>query len=442
MTLEVGPTPTAGGTPSANDPSAGRAKAHGGNAAGGNAPSGFLAILAALSGVAKAGAGSDQALDPSQQSFLADGEAKDGHGGARPLTTAKGGHRSGVGANADGDTDAKSMMDGMAPPAAGAPDASTLAQPTDATALLTQSAQWSTAATVTVALPATDATKTKPAVTAVAENLTGAKRALPLATSDEPAVAAAASGEASLAASTRAAKAQKDAVGRLAVANADVATQVSVAQADPRNLQVAPKAADVPTAALVAALVVAGEAASTRRDSGTRERAGFRTSAADNATVPQSYAPTGAGATSQATVDAPSPTDSLVAEKVAYWISNDVQNAQMKLDGIGDKPVEVSIRMQGNEAHIAFRTDELQAQAALESASAHLKDLLQREGLVLSGVSVGSSGANGSGGAGDPQSGARQGVRQQATVVASVQSPASADRGAGRATGSALDLFV
>lgn len=51
--------------------------------------------------------------------------------------------------------------------------------------------------------------------------------------------------------------------------------------------------------------------------------------------------------------------------------------------------------MHGNEAHVAFRTDEMQARAALESASSELKDMLQREGLTLSGFSIGGSGRPG-----------------------------------------------
>ena len=127
-----------------------------------------------------------------------------------------------------------------------------------------------------------------------------------------------------------------------------------------------------------------------------------------------------------------------VAEQVKYWISQDVQNAQLKLDGLGSKPVEVSISMSGNEAHVAFRTDELQTRGVLENAGAQLKDMLQSQGLVLSGVSVGTSGS-GNGGAGDPKSrqGSRQGV---ANVIAA--SPAVAGPSTGQAAGRSLDLFV
>jgi flagellar hook-length control protein FliK len=110
----------------------------------------------------------------------------------------------------------------------------------------------------------------------------------------------------------------------------------------------------------------------------------------------------------------------------------------MKLDGIGLDPVEVSIRMHGNEAHVAFRTDELQARNALESAGAHLKELLQREGLVLTGVSVGTAGAGDSGG-GDAKS--RQGARQ-GSVSAVVPTSTRSESLTGRSTGARLDLFV
>ena len=61
--------------------------------------------------------------------------------------------------------------------------------------------------------------------------------------------------------------------------------------------------------------------------------------------------------------------------------------AEMKLEGLGDSPVEVSISMNGNQAHVAFRTDEVQARDALENAGVQLKEMLQRDGVVLSGMS-------------------------------------------------------
>ena len=75
--------------------------------------------------------------------------------------------------------------------------------------------------------------------------------------------------------------------------------------------------------------------------------------------------------------------DMQVAEQVTYWVTQNVQNAEMKLDGLGHSPVEVSISVQGNEAQIAFRSDEALTRGVLESAGAHLKDMLQREGMEI-----------------------------------------------------------
>jgi flagellar hook-length control protein FliK len=131
-----------------------------------------------------------------------------------------------------------------------------------------------------------------------------------------------------------------------------------------------------------------------------------------------------------------------VAEQVSYWVSHNVQNAELSLDGLGQSPVQVSISLQGNEAQISFRTDEAAAREVLQNAGAHLKDMLQSEGLVLTGVSVGHSGSgNADGGERRP----RQNVRQ--TAIAPLQS-SNADSRPGRRTasmgsaGQAVDLFV
>lgn len=130
--------------------------------------------------------------------------------------------------------------------------------------------------------------------------------------------------------------------------------------------------------------------------------------------------------------------DMQVAEQVTYWVSQKVQNAEMKLDGLGQSPVEVSISVQGNEAQIAFRSDEVQTRGVLESAGLHLKDMLQREGVVLTGVSVGTSG-RGDSGHGERRE--RQGARQ---IAIAPLKPATVDSGRrpGLQTGRSVDLFV
>lgn len=176
--------------------------------------------------------------------------------------------------------------------------------------------------------------------------------------------------------------------------------------------------------------------------SGVEKRASERTEAArPNADPTYGGAPVGTSgnefsASGSADV-APAP-DMQAAEQVKYWISQDVQNAELKLDGLGYKPVEVSISINGNEAHVAFRSDEVQTRGVLESAGMHLKDMLAREGLLLSGVSVGTSGANdGGGNERKPRQGVKQGLVSSAPLggVETAKTP----RGI---TGRSLDLFV
>lgn len=130
--------------------------------------------------------------------------------------------------------------------------------------------------------------------------------------------------------------------------------------------------------------------------------------------------------------------ESYVAEQVTYWISQDVQSAELTLDGMGASPVEVSISMQGNEAQVAFRTDEMHARDAIERAAEQLKDSLQRQGVVLAGMSVGTSHSGDASGQGERP---RQEGRQSGLTVlvpALTDSPARPKIPQGRA----LDIFV
>ncbi len=310
----------------------------------------------------------------------------------------------------------------------------------DTATLLAQAARWSA---VPVPVPVATTEPANPSLVASATSLpTAAKLPQMQAKVGGAAVAGAAVvGDVTSELAGKVVRAQKDVFARLASAQTAInaSTEVSGLAADARQAQLLQKVAEIPMTPIATALVAANTLAPARREDSAKERSVFRSNASEGtSSVGQSYMPSAFGASSIAAPDPVTPTDTYVAEQVAYWITNDVQSAEMKLDGIGEKPVEVSIRMQGNEAHISFRSDELQARAALENASIHLKDMLQREGLVLSGVSVGTSGT---GDSGDQERQSRQGARQSG--VASVQ-PARADRasGIGRVSGGALDLFV
>jgi flagellar hook-length control protein FliK len=143
--------------------------------------------------------------------------------------------------------------------------------------------------------------------------------------------------------------------------------------------------------------------------------------------------------TASASVSGTSP-EVAIAEQVQYWISNDVQNAELKLDNWGQSPVEVSISLQGNEARVEFRTDVQELRQVLEGATAQLKDMLQGEGLLLAGVSVGASGTGrGAGGSKEPPP--RADVRRATVAVPETAAVARPAR-TGVAGGRAVDIFV
>lgn len=131
--------------------------------------------------------------------------------------------------------------------------------------------------------------------------------------------------------------------------------------------------------------------------------------------------------------------EQMVADTVGYWVSQGIQKAELKLDGFGSEPVQVSISLKGDEAHIGFRTDQSEIRQILEGATAHLKDLLSSEGLVLSGVSVGTSGQDGSAGSEERRN---QQSARQATVVTMDAAPTQVRQPLSQSVGRALDLFV
>ena len=131
-----------------------------------------------------------------------------------------------------------------------------------------------------------------------------------------------------------------------------------------------------------------------------------------------------------------------VADQVSMWVSQNIQSAELKLDALGHERVEVSITLSGSEASIEFRTDRPEIRDLLSRATAQLNDSLQREGLVLADVSVGSSG-KGRDNPGEPGDNAR-GSGKPWRASLDVESPLQALRmTASRvAPQGAVDLFV
>jgi flagellar hook-length control protein FliK len=130
-----------------------------------------------------------------------------------------------------------------------------------------------------------------------------------------------------------------------------------------------------------------------------------------------------------------------LAEQLRYWLSQGVTNAEWTVAGDAD-PVQVSVSLQGNEASITFRSEQAGTRELLAGTADQLRDLLQREGLVLSGMTVGAEGSGARGqqpGGGD--TGPRTGMpRRAATTPAPAITTVPA--AAARSTGGGVDLFV
>jgi len=129
-----------------------------------------------------------------------------------------------------------------------------------------------------------------------------------------------------------------------------------------------------------------------------------------------------------------------VADRVAYWVHQKTQNAELTLNRDG-QPVEVSVSLSGNEAHVSFRSDQAQTRELLDQSMAQLRELLRGEGLVLSGMSVGTSAGNGAGAGNADSQRPRDGARQAQVVSAAPSGSGSMLRG-GASADRAVDIFV
>lgn len=139
--------------------------------------------------------------------------------------------------------------------------------------------------------------------------------------------------------------------------------------------------------------------------------------------------------------DAPQPgAEEHVTDQVAYWVNQKTQNAELTLDRDG-QPVEVSVSLSGNEAHVTFRSDQSETRELLDRSMAQLSELLRSEGLVLSGTTVGTSARDGAGAGGDGQPRQREGARQ-AQVVSTVPAGDVAVQRTGGTTERTVDIFV
>lgn len=127
-----------------------------------------------------------------------------------------------------------------------------------------------------------------------------------------------------------------------------------------------------------------------------------------------------------------------VTEQASYWVTDNLQNAELTVSHDG-MPVQVSVSLSGNEAHVSFRSDESQTRDLLDASQDQLRDMLGNEGLVLSGVSVGDSGARNASGDGAAPPRGRPSGRSEVRVPAG---GAEERTRPGVVTDRAVDVFV
>lgn len=79
---------------------------------------------------------------------------------------------------------------------------------------------------------------------------------------------------------------------------------------------------------------------------------------------------------------------------VSHWGTQHLRHASLRVGGEGGADaIDIQLAVKGQEVQVAFQTDNAEARANLrENAGASLADLLQRSGIQLGGVSVGSQG--------------------------------------------------
>lgn len=134
---------------------------------------------------------------------------------------------------------------------------------------------------------------------------------------------------------------------------------------------------------------------------------------------------------------APFAAEDALAEQVAYWVNQKVQSAEMTVSRDG-QPVEVSVTLSGNEAQVAFRSDQEQTRQLLDASMAQLSEMLRGQGLVLSGASVGTSARDGRS-SGEQSQGRTPKVGQTTVVAAEGISVRANHIQTGRG---AIDVFV
>ncbi|PZQ75074.1 MAG: hypothetical protein DI563_10575 [Variovorax paradoxus] len=120
-----------------------------------------------------------------------------------------------------------------------------------------------------------------------------------------------------------------------------------------------------------------------------------------------------------------------LADQISWWLGQKTQGAELTVQGPAGAAVSVSVQVQGNEAHVAFRSEQAHARQLIGDSLPQLEQLLGGSGLVLGQVSVG-AGTTGQQGHPAPDAGGRvRGVG--APAASAVPAPDAAAQATARA---------
>lgn len=74
-------------------------------------------------------------------------------------------------------------------------------------------------------------------------------------------------------------------------------------------------------------------------------------------------------------------------QDMRFWLQGKQQRAEVVLEKDG-QPVRVQVSLRGNEAHVTFKADQAQTRELLDASLNQLREMLEQQGVELTGVSV------------------------------------------------------
>ncbi len=139
-----------------------------------------------------------------------------------------------------------------------------------------------------------------------------------------------------------------------------------------------------------------GQGQSPRGDSGrvVLDATGSLRQAPDSGATPRSFA----AALGEALGPALDEAFEHLGAQVSLWAAGNAKKASLRLEAGLRQALDVDVSLQGDKAHLAFRTDDAQVRETLRlQAQEVLAEMLARAGIALEGFSVGSQGRQGNG---------------------------------------------